>query len=194
MLRQLSKRVMMAAPVALVAALGAPALASADPAVPQIEISAASNAGCDVTFTMVNRTNSTWYQVDFTVDGEGLRYDPNVEKERGHWSVHSEIAEGVVKWAPGKALLTNLDPVTSVKTEHLPDLGYGEKMTTEHYTVQYRVAAGSESDHFLPDWQTIEVPGCVPVPEPEPEPEPDFGSLSSLSWGSSALFALLGGN
>lgn len=154
--------------------IGAGHAAAADPAT---EISAVSNAPCKVTFSIVNRTNSKSYTIDFRVDGEALTGQDYGSGKTGRISVHSEVADGTAVFTPGVTpYVSNLAPVTSSKTEDLKALGYPEKTSDQHYVVEYRMILGPSAAHRHPEWRSVNVAGCKKV-----SPLPGSGSLD---WGS----------
>lgn len=162
----MSKRLRRSAFVVLpIMALGALVPAgTASAASPGTDISAVSSAPCEVTFEIVNRTNSTAYTIDFRVDGEELTGEDYGTGPTGRLSVSSTIADGTAEFGPGVGYRNDLAPVTSTETENLAELGYPEKQPDESYTVEYRMILGPESADRHPEWQTVEVPGCATPP------------------------------
>lgn len=165
-----------ALPIAVLTALAIAPPASA--ASPGTDISASSPGPCEVTFQIVNRTNSTFYTIDFRVDGEPLTGPNYGSGPTGRLSVHSEVAPGTPTF-PGNPYTTNLPPIASSKTENLKTLGYPDKLPTETYNVEYRMILGPNSPDRHPVFQSILVNGCA-VPPP-------FGSSSGSS-GFGGLF------
>ncbi|KAA0024701.1 hypothetical protein [Antrihabitans cavernicola] len=148
-------------PITVLSAVAFAGPASA--ASPGTDISASSAAACDVTFQIVNRTNSTFYTIDFRVDGEPLTGTDYGSGPTGRLSVHSEVADGTPTF-PGNPYRTDLPPVTSQKTENLPSLGYPAKPPTETYNVEYRMILGPNGPDRHPAWQSIQVAGCATPP------------------------------
>lgn len=160
---------------------------TASAASPGTDISAVSSAPCEVTFEIVNRTNSTFYTIDFRVDGEELTGPDYGSGPTGRLSVHSEVPEGTPTF-PSVGYRNDLPPFTSSRTENLADLGYPEKQPDETYNVEYRMILGPNGPDRHPTWQSVEVPGCA---TPPPEPGGSSGSSGSSSSSSVDIFDLL---
>ena len=166
-------------PVALAAAVivAAPALAQARPAT---DIDARTDAPCEVTFGIDNRTNAVTYTVDFRVDGEPLTGPDFGSGPIGHTTVRSEVAPGTPVFQPGVVgYRFDLESFRSERTEDLIARGYPPKPPSESYYVEYRMILGPDANDRHPEWRAIEVPGC----------QESGSSGSSVSSGSS-LFHL----
>ncbi len=174
-----SRLALPACAAALVAAT-VPAVAAAQDS-PGIEVSASSPGPCLVTFQMDNRTNSTFFTLDFRVDNEPLGPDDFGTGPVGPRSVRSEIAPDTPPW-PGNPYRNDIEPpFTSTKTEDLEARGYPPKPPTETYLVEYRVILGPEANDYVEEWQSIEVPGCKETSGGTLDfGSLDFGSLGSL--------------
>ena len=166
-------------PIVMLSALAFAPPASA--ASPGTDISASSPGPCEVTFQIVNRTNSTFYTIDFRVDGEPLTGTDYGSGPTGRLSVHSEVAPGTPTF-PGNPYTNSLPPITSTKTENLKTLGYPDKLPTETYNVEYRMILGPNGPDRHPAFQSILVNGCATPPIP-----------SGSSSGSSNIFGGLFG-
>ena len=149
-----------ALPLAMMGGLAMTAPASA--ASPGTDISASSPGPCQVTFQIVNRTNSTAYTIDFRVDGEPLTGPNFGSGPTGRLSVHSAVAPGTPTFGtPGVGYSNSLPPFTSTKTENLKTLGYPDKQPNQTYFVEYRMILGPNSPDRHPVFQSILVPGCA---------------------------------
>lgn len=166
-----------ALPIVMLTALAVAPPASA--ASPGTDISASSPRPCEVTFQIVNRTNSTFYTIDFRVDGEPLTGPNYGSGPTGRLSVHSEVAPGTPTFGtPGVGYTNNLPPFTSTKTENLKTLGYPDKPSSATYNVEYRMILGPSSPDRHPTFQSILVNGCAAPPIPS-----GSSSGSSQGWG-----------
>ena len=160
MSKTVARTLAVALPLAMMSAMAmtSPAVAAS----PGTDISASSPGPCEVTFQIVNRTNSTSYTIDFRVDGEPLTGPNYGSGPTGRLSVHSEVAPGTPIFQPGVVGYRNdLPPFTSSKTENLHTLGYPDKLPTETYNVEYRMILGPNSPDRHPNFQSIQVPGCA---------------------------------
>lgn len=174
-----------------------------------VQFWAEGNDRCEVTFTVINRTNSTSYLVDFIVDDEDpMGVEDGVNRDTWDFKINKGPYKGTdigprtlgwvgvrsessgPHWGKGddgvnvKFTATN-EPVTSTNTIDLRDLPNPPNPEADTHTITYQQIGGP--DHGFGGVQsdmpvfTTEVSGCAAPAGPWGSLEDLFGSGSAGS-------------
>ena len=160
-MRRTSSILAIAGTVALIAPGSASAVG------PGLEANAVDNGNCTVTFSMDNRTNSTFYTMDYWIDGEPLTgQDFGTGPTGRRPPLTSGVAEGTPVWTQGSGIPFRADIEPPFRTEALVDLKTVENLPNPDaatHVVHYRVVLGPENQHHVPE-KTVTVTGCAAQP------------------------------
>lgn len=153
--------------LAIAGAIAIIAPGSASAAGPGLEANAVDNANCTVTFSIENRTNSTYYTMDYWIDDEPLTgQDYGTGPTGRRPPLASGVAPGTPTWTAGGGVPFRADIEPPFHTETTVDLKAVENLPNPDaatHVVHYRVILGPESQHHVPE-KTVTVTGCAAQP------------------------------
>ena len=203
-------------PLALTAGILSPSLAAADPVdqpAAALTTSARDLGNCQVEFSITNTTNVTSYTLDWRIDDEPLRTNPDIPFPYGRTGgmsatvdpgydgpIFPRDAETRPNTEQDRWMRSGLTPSTATYTKDLKNItdSYNPALPNpdnDVHVVRYRLALGPAGNNAEPqwgdrewlgdrDWKTVVVTGCAPEPDPNEDDDTPWSGLFEMLFGS----------